>query len=149
VIINLKATTDTAGLIGFNDLNIEYDYTIKVTGSSTGKSLAEEMVEFTSSPDEGNDTIPFYIQTSTGGKFVIRNITIEYNDYPEAYPIEGFELDEDTTNETLIDLSKFFSDDTISSTSLFYEIVNATNGNPCCSKSHRKPRYRRKVINNV
>lgn len=124
--IKVKLTTDTGGWITMQDLKIEYDYTAKVKGD-LGKSLAKEITEYTSGQGPGNDTIPIYVKTSTGGQLKISDITVIYNDYPKALKIDGYWLDEDTSNSTLVDLSKHFTDDLLNSTQLIYTVEQLSN----------------------
>jgi hypothetical protein len=121
--IELMLSTATPGSISFSNLSVEYKYTIRVTGL-TGKSLAAELSQHTSMSGSGNDTIPIIIETKSAGKLIINNITIIYNDYPDSTVMDGYGIDEDTSNDALIDLSKHFSDDFLDSKYLIYELVS-------------------------
>jgi uncharacterized membrane protein len=67
------------------------------------------------------------IKSYSGGKFTISDIYVKFNGYPESHPIEGYGLDEDTRNNSLIDLTQYFTDDYLASTSLTYKVVDFTN----------------------
>jgi hypothetical protein len=125
--IKLKLTTDTGGLVAFYEVDIEYDYTAKVTGTPA-KSLAAELYEHIGTGSTGNSSIPIVVECNlAGGKLKIDGIYIEYNDYPKALATNVYSLDEDTKNATLVDLSKYFTDDYFDSTDLTYEWVSNTN----------------------
>jgi uncharacterized membrane protein len=125
VTLEFQLNTGSGGIVRFHDLKIEYDYTVKVAGSQD-RSLAVEINEHVSISGAGNDSIPIRVSSTSGGKLKVSNITIVYNDFPKALPIEEYFLDEDTINSSLIDLSKYFVDDYFASTELTYEVVDYT-----------------------
>ncbi|UCH89550.1 MAG: VCBS repeat-containing protein [Thermoplasmata archaeon] len=126
VSIKLKVITDTIGIVSLQGFDIKYDYTVKVTGHKD-RSIAEELNELLSEQAEGNDTIPIIVTSSTGGKLKIDDIYVKYNDYPKSLKIEGYSIQEDSKNETLIDLRNHFIDDFTASSDLTFEVISQTN----------------------
>jgi hypothetical protein len=125
--LDFKVTSSTGGRVRFSELQINYDYELKVIGS-TDNSVRDELHEQTGiTQGTGNVSIPIMVQTSTGGKLTISDIVVKYNDYPKSIKIEGYGIDEDTRNNSLIDLTDYFTDDFLSPTGLTYAVVDFTN----------------------
>ncbi|UCH88278.1 MAG: VCBS repeat-containing protein [Thermoplasmata archaeon] len=126
VYVKLNISTDTAGIIIFQGLEIEYDYTATVRGWP-GSTLTQWLNAYADISGSGNVTVPLLVMSSSGGRLKIDDIKVVYNDYPKALPIDEYELYEDTRNETLIDLSKYFTDDFTKSTDMTYTVTSHTN----------------------
>ncbi len=124
--VPLKVRSATPGVVTINDLEIIYDLSITVDINPHG-NLASELTEAlkTIPPDtSANSTVPFKFISDSGGKLLVSDLVIEYNEFPwfiSELP-EVIYLDEDSKDLALLDLSIFMEDDYLGSTELDYNI---------------------------
>jgi hypothetical protein len=127
VLIELNLSTGSGGRITFSDLDIKYDCSVTVKGQES-IPLEDMLNQFNSDTGIGNNSIPLYIYPQVGtGRLKIDDIKIIYNGPPKPLPVEEYYTFEDTKNDRLINLSKYFQDDYISSTELNYEVISFSN----------------------
>jgi hypothetical protein len=78
----------------------------------------------------GNITIPFLVRSSNGEMVRLQDLRITYDGAPKLVgPIPDLAIDEDTVNNTLLDLYQYFQDDLDPDSALRFSIENATHTN--------------------
>lgn len=119
--------TEGPGALYLWNLSVQYDFMMVVEAKPDLENLTTELNELI--PPEGNGTYRIYLEFSsqTPGKLKIWDLDIVYNDAPTATFIDGCELDEDTSNLKLKDLSQYFTDDFDNPKNLMYIVEEYTN----------------------
>ena len=98
------------GMINVTDLDIEYEYTAEVNKNPRG-TLVDELNSLIPSNGVGNVTIPISVKSTTAGRIKISDIMIKYNSRPVTKTIPDINIFEDSLNSKILDLTKYFSDD--------------------------------------
>ncbi|UCH88381.1 MAG: VCBS repeat-containing protein [Thermoplasmata archaeon] len=131
VTVPFKVSTDTAGEITVDNIDIKYEYTAKADRINSGSTLADVLQKYVGPIGSGGDYVTILLKFSveSAGKLRISDLYVEYNDYPSTKgPIpSNASLEEDTKSDKLVDLSLYFQDDYLASNELTYNIISYTN----------------------
>jgi hypothetical protein len=76
--IPINVTNDVEGMLLLSDLDIRYNLTTTAFLNPHNSNLINELNELIPDTGEGNITIPFRVQSNSGGKVNISNISIDY-----------------------------------------------------------------------
>jgi hypothetical protein len=125
--IPLVTFAGSEGILTLFNLSIRYDHNATIMDFSPhfNSYLQRHKSEKDAS---GNINLPLRIKSQTAGRVKIFGLEIG-RDFPPAQvkKIDGAELDEDSTNVTLIDLHAYFQDDIDQDDNLTFTIVSSTN----------------------
>jgi len=116
--IPVSVSSTSAGYVKLSGVDIRYDVALPIGG----QTIIAALNDFIPDHGEGNISIPLAIYSKTAGKIRISDVMFAYDGKPVASHIPNFEVDEDTVDETICDLSDYFFDDFDPSESLVYKI---------------------------
>ena len=109
------------------NLSITYEFTMTVEVKPDLENMTTELNEHLPTEGEGVYRIYLGLSSKTPGKIKLWDLKIVYNAAPVTTPIDDCELDEDTANTKLQDLSLHFTDDYDDPTKLMYKVEESTN----------------------
>lgn len=119
--------TEGPGAIQLMNLSITYEFTMTVKVKPDLENMTTELNELIPTEGEGKFRIYLGLSSKTPGKIKLWDLNIIYNAAPVATLIDDCELDEDTANTKLKDLSLNFTDDYDDPTKLMYKVEESTN----------------------
>lgn len=121
--VELTVTVDPVGCnYALHNLNITYDYSVETKDFSDNINTYVSYHSSDIGPD-GNITIPITISSSSAGGLNLSGIDIEYDGPPVLVePIPDLEIEEETSNATLLDLHAYFDDEETSDAMMKYMI---------------------------
>jgi hypothetical protein len=122
---NISARSE--GNITLSNLSIRYRYNATVPDFAV--ALNDYRVAHAAEKDSGgNLSVPLTIRAQSAGELLLFGLNITYDGAPwMVKPIPDLEMDEDTVNESLLDLTGYFMDDFTAAEQLDFKIADATN----------------------
>jgi hypothetical protein len=125
--IPLIFETEGPGAVQLKNLSITYEFTMNVEVKPNFENMTTELNELIPNEGEGIYRIYLGLSSKSPGKIKIWDLKIVYNAAPVSTPIDDCEIEEDSANLKIKDLSTYFTDDYDDPTKLIYKIEHATN----------------------
>jgi hypothetical protein len=126
--VALRTTLNSRGRIKYDSIDIVYGWTgnVEMKGQDT---LAMEITDLIPVSEGSTGTQRVYVQVSseTPCKVKLSDFFIEYNGAPECTKVPDINLDEDTTENKLLDLTEYFKDDYTNPEDMFYSVLDYEN----------------------
>jgi hypothetical protein len=126
--VPLSVATTTPGAIKVDNIDITYDYVATVDEQSQTtlvNILNGKVPNGLAAPESGDCIIPCNVTVGSPGKVKIFDVDITYtppNYRPTTTTIPDFQIDEDSPDAKLVDLSQYFFDDKDDPTTMSYVV---------------------------
>jgi len=125
--IPINITVSSAGNITLSKLNITYSYNASIPDFS-GQLNSYLSAYGWQKDDQGNLNVTFKITSESTGNVTLSNLQIIVDCAPYmSKTIPDLEMNEDTSNETFLDLYDYFQDDYDANSSLNFSVFWASN----------------------